>query len=138
MKLLLVSALLGASAGLHLVPGARVTRVRAVVLACADAADTPPPVPKPPSVPKAPRKPAPPPVELESYDAAEAKGIELFQAGEYMRAIRMFELAITLPGEALPLAFPSLGAQICPALKLGLPFLSQAWGWITSAGRKAA
>jgi tetratricopeptide (TPR) repeat protein len=38
-------------------------------------------------------------VPLESYDDAEARGIELYQAGAYDRAIRMFELAQTLPGD---------------------------------------
>ena len=38
--------------------------------------------------------PAPP----ADYDEAEARGIELYQAGEYERAIRLFELATTLPG----------------------------------------
>ena len=38
------------------------------------------------------------PAPLESYDDAEARGFELYKAGEYERAIRMFELAQTLPG----------------------------------------
>jgi tetratricopeptide (TPR) repeat protein len=38
--------------------------------------------------------PAPP----ADYDEAEARGVELYQAGEYERAIRLFELATTLPG----------------------------------------
>jgi len=38
--------------------------------------------------------PAPP----ADYDEAESRGIELYQAGEYERAIRLFELATTLPG----------------------------------------
>ena len=36
-----------------------------------------------------------------NYDEAEARGIELFQAGEHERAIRMFELAQTLPGDGV-------------------------------------
>ena len=38
--------------------------------------------------------PAPP----ADYDEAEARGVELYQAGEFERAIRLFELATTLPG----------------------------------------
>lgn len=38
--------------------------------------------------------PAPP----ADYDEAESRGVELYQAGEYERAIRLFELATTLPG----------------------------------------
>jgi len=34
----------------------------------------------------------------ENYDEAEARGLELAASGEYERAIRMFELAQTLPG----------------------------------------
>ena len=41
---------------------------------------------------------APPP---ETYDAAEARGFELYKAKEYERAIRMFELAQTLPGDGV-------------------------------------
>merc|ERR1712232_1484554 len=33
-----------------------------------------------------------------SYEEAEGRGFELYQAGEYERAVRMFELAQTLPG----------------------------------------
>ena len=34
----------------------------------------------------------------DSYEAAEARGFELYAEGEHERAIRMFELAQTLPG----------------------------------------
>eukprot|EP00316_Scyphosphaera_apsteinii_P017713 CAMPEP_0119305324 /NCGR_PEP_ID=MMETSP1333-20130426/6349_1 /TAXON_ID=418940 /ORGANISM="Scyphosphaera apsteinii, Strain RCC1455" /LENGTH=194 /DNA_ID=CAMNT_0007308397 /DNA_START=93 /DNA_END=677 /DNA_ORIENTATION=- len=37
----------------------------------------------------------------ESYDDAEKRGMELFQQGEFERAIRMFELAQTLPGAGI-------------------------------------
>uniref|UniRef100_A0A7S0L2Q0 Uncharacterized protein n=1 Tax=Coccolithus braarudii TaxID=221442 RepID=A0A7S0L2Q0_9EUKA len=40
----------------------------------------------------------PQPVPPTSYDEAEARGFELYQTGEFERAIRMFELAQTLPG----------------------------------------
>ena len=53
--------------------------------ACVLQSDPPeaePPVPQPP----------------QTYDEAEARGFELYQAGEYERAIRLFELATTLPG----------------------------------------
>jgi len=36
-----------------------------------------------------------------NYDEAEARGFDLYKAGEYERAIRMFELAQTLPGAGL-------------------------------------
>ena len=37
----------------------------------------------------------------ENYDEAESRGLELAGAGEYERAIRMFELAQTLPGAGI-------------------------------------
>lgn len=36
-----------------------------------------------------------------TYSAAEERGFELYKAGEYERAIRMFELAQTLPGDGM-------------------------------------
>ena len=36
-----------------------------------------------------------------AYDDAEQRGFDLFRAGEHERAIRMFELAQTLPGEGV-------------------------------------
>lgn len=44
-----------------------------------------------------PSKPQPAPIE--TYAAAEARGFELYRAGSYDRAIRMFELAQKLPGD---------------------------------------
>lgn len=38
---------------------------------------------------------------LENYEDAEAQGFELYRAGEHARAIRMFELAQTLPGAGI-------------------------------------
>jgi len=35
------------------------------------------------------------------YEAAESRGFELYQTGEFERAIRMFELAQTLPGAGI-------------------------------------
>ena len=46
----------------------------------------------------APRACAEPAAVPDSYEAAEARGFELYAEGEHERAIRMFELAQTLPG----------------------------------------
>lgn len=42
--------------------------------------------------------PPPEPAAIASYEDAETRGFEFYQQGEYERAIRMFELAQTLPG----------------------------------------
>ena len=52
------------------------------------------------------------PAPLESYDDAEARGFQLFQAGEYERAIRMFELAQTLPGAGVDFKRVKQGGMI--------------------------
>ena len=59
-------------------------------------------------------EPAPgePPAPLESYDDAEQRGFQLYQAGEYERAIRMFELAQTLPGDGVDLKRAKQGGMI--------------------------
>lgn len=49
---------------------------------------------------------------LASFDEAEARGIQLFQAGEHERAIRMFELAQTLPGAGVDLKRVKQGGMI--------------------------
>jgi len=49
---------------------------------------------------------------IASYDDAEARGMELFQAGEHERAIRMFELAQTLPGDGVDLKRVKQGGMI--------------------------
>ena len=49
---------------------------------------------------------------IESYDDAEARGFELFRAGEHDRAIRMFELAQTLPGQGVDLKRVKQGGMI--------------------------
>jgi len=49
---------------------------------------------------------------LETYNDAEARGFALYQAGEYDRAIRMFELAQTLPGEGVDLKRVKQGGMI--------------------------
>ena len=50
--------------------------------------------------------------DLETYNDAEKRGFELFQAGEHERAIRMFELAQTLPGEGVDLERVKQGGMI--------------------------
>ena len=62
------------------VPPASVARLRTPLTACA-----PPPEPAP----------------IASYEDAEIRGFELYKQGEYERAIRMFELAQTLPGAGM-------------------------------------
>ena len=57
-----------------------------------------------------PAAPAPP----ETYDEAEARGFELYKAGEYERAIRLFELATTLPGAGVDYRRTSSGGMIAP------------------------
>merc|ERR1719152_523822 len=52
---------------------------------------------------------APPP---DSFDSAEARGIELYQRGEHERAIRMFELAQTLPGAGIDYKREKQGGMI--------------------------
>ena len=59
---------------------------------------------------------APAPAPLESYDDAEARGFELYKAGEYDRAIRMFELAQTLPGAGVDFKRQKQGGMIGSAL----------------------
>ncbi|KAL1503309.1 hypothetical protein AB1Y20_011361 [Prymnesium parvum] len=54
--------------------------------------------------------PSPPP--LETYADAEARGFELFQEGAYERAIRMFELAQTLPGDGMDYVREKSGGMI--------------------------
>lgn len=54
----------------------------------------------------------PTPAALSSYAEAETRGFELFQAGEHERAIRMFELAQTLPGEGVDLKRAKQGGMI--------------------------
>ena len=49
---------------------------------------------------------------LETFDDAEARGMQLFSAGEYERAIRMFELAQTLPGDGVDLKRVKQGGMI--------------------------
>ena len=49
---------------------------------------------------------------METYDDAEKRGMELFQAGEHERAIRMFELAQTLPGEGVDFKRVKQGGMI--------------------------
>lgn len=49
---------------------------------------------------------------LETFDDAEARGMQLFGAGEYERAIRMFELAQTLPGDGVDLKRVKQGGMI--------------------------
>jgi len=48
----------------------------------------------------------------ENYDEAEARGIELASDGEYERAIRMFELAQTLPGAGVDFNRQKQGGMI--------------------------
>lgn len=55
-----------------------------------------------------PATPAPP----ETYDEAEARGFELYKTGEYERAIRLFELATTLPGAGVDYRRTSSGGMI--------------------------
>jgi hypothetical protein len=52
--------------------------------------------------------PAPP----ESYTEAEARGFELYKAGKHERAIRMFELAQTLPGAGVDFQREKQGGMI--------------------------
>ena len=46
------------------------------------------------------------------FSLAQARGMELFQAGEHERAIRMFELAQTLPGDGVDLKRVKQGGMI--------------------------
>lgn len=55
---------------------------------------------------------APASMPLETYDDAEARGFELYKAGEYDRAIRMFELAQTLPGAGVDFKRQKQGGMI--------------------------
>lgn len=50
--------------------------------------------------------------QLETYSDAERRGFELFQAGEHERAIRMFELAQTLPGDGVDLKRVKQGGML--------------------------
>ena len=52
------------------------------------------------------------PAPISSYDDAEARGFELFRAGDHQRAIRMFELAQTLPGQGVDLKRVKQGGMI--------------------------
>jgi len=54
----------------------------------------------------------PPSAPMETYDDAEQRGMELFQAGEHERAIRMFELAQTLPGDGVDLKRVKQGGMV--------------------------
>ena len=46
------------------------------------------------------------------FSLAQARGMQLFQAGEHERAIRMFELAQTLPGDGVDLRRAKQGGMI--------------------------
>jgi len=97
----------------------------------------PPPQPPPQAPPQPPPQPAPPPAAAaavsalaasirdpsaaaaapaaavpETFDQAEARGLELAAAGEYERAVRMFELAQTLPGEGVDFIRQKQGASM--------------------------
>jgi hypothetical protein len=48
----------------------------------------------------------------QSYVEAEARGFELYKMGEYERAIRMFTLAQTLPGEGIDYQREKQGGMI--------------------------
>jgi len=52
------------------------------------------------------------PLPPDSFDSAEARGIELYQRGEHERAIRMFELAQTLPGAGIDYKREKQGGMI--------------------------
>ncbi len=88
---------------------------------------TPPPAPPPtaaapadPSLPAdaadAPQPAAPSPLAANmlptTYAAAEERGFSLYKAGEYERAIRMFELAQTLPGAGVDYTREKQGGMI--------------------------
>ena len=60
----------------------------------------------------APEPESEPAAPLQSYDDAEQRGFDLFRAGEHERAIRMFELAQTLPGEGVDLKRVKQGGMI--------------------------
>ena len=47
-----------------------------------------------------------------NYNEAEARGFELYQAGEHERAIRMFELAQTLPGAGVDFKREKQGGMV--------------------------
>ena len=50
--------------------------------------------------------------DIASYDEAEARGFELYKSGEFERAIRMFELAQTLPGDGVDYKRQKSGGMI--------------------------
>ena len=97
---------------MHILPSARL----AAVVLCCGVMERPPTVPcrttcvralaasQPEGEPAA--------APMQSYDDAEQRGFELYQSGQYDRAIRMFELAQTLPGEGVDLKRVKQGGMI--------------------------
>lgn len=53
----------------------------------------------------------PPPEPPATYDEAEARGMSLFRAGDPERAVRMFELAKTLPGAGNDIRYSKQGGM---------------------------
>ena len=107
LRSILVASILSAEAFTLLPVPARGPIRRSTVFAAEFGFAEQPAAPEPVPEPQAATPAAP-----ESFAQAEARGIELFEAGNYERAIRMFELAQTLPGDGVDFRREKQGGMI--------------------------